>query len=590
MPIESAEAHRDDAERDLFRRLSRPEPPGPAGGILVLMVSLLAAVYALELRLVALLNVNWDEFYFLSFVHEARRHALSRFWTTFHVHLFGWLPGIAGTEVDEIVAARMALWVLLVASGLLLYAIARRFLGRSASVFAVLAYLSFTFVLRSGASFRPDPLCVALFLAAIWLLLPGGKRGRALVAGCALGVALLVTIKAALHVAFAVLFLVLLALYSPTSRRTVARDALSVGAGLAGTLLLLGLGHGLTLVASPSAVGEDFLGSTFSKMFGTGVLFPQAAVVLRSLRENPLTWVMLAAGLLLALRGWWRSIDAERGRYALFLSFLAPLATLAFYRNSFPYYFVFALPLATVTGAMALQVVLDRVAPRNRTLSVLLAVALALATFSVALAYAMRHRADETAVQRQVLEVVHRMYPEPVPYIDRCSMVSSFPKVGFFMSSWGLEKYRRAGRPLMRSLVDEKRPVFLLANAPGLRLDYPPSAFRGVPFALLGEDFAFLRSNYLHHWGPLFILGKEIRAEDGDTEVELVASGTYLVETDGELRVDEQAFSNGAEVALRAGTHRLTTAGGASSGRLVWGGKLFRPSEAPLPQPLFRDF
>ncbi len=554
------------------------------------MVSLLVAVYAFQLRLVAVLNVNWDEFYFLSFVHEARRQALSRFWTTFHVHFFGWLPGIAGTEVDQIVAARLALWMLLVASGLLLYAVARRFLGRSASAFAVLAYLSFTFVLRSGASFRPDPLCVVLFLAAIWLLLPGGRRGNGVLAGSALGLALLVTVKAALHVAFAALFLGLLALYSPASRRTVARDALSVLAGLAGTLILLGLGHWRAVVPGPSGSGEAFLSSSFAKMFGTGVFFPQAAVALRSARENPLTWLLLAAGLLLALGGWWRSRGAARGRHVLLLSFLAPLATLAFYRNSFPYYFVFVLPLATVTGATVLQTFLDRSSARGGRLGSLFGVALALATFSVAFAYAMRHRADETAPQRQVLEVVHRMFPEPVPYVDRCSMVSSFPKVGFFMSSWGIEKYRRAGQPMFRALVEEKRPVFLLANAPGLRLDFPPNAFRGVPFGLLAEDFAFLRSNYLHLWGPLFVLGKEIRAGDDESEIDLVAGGTYLVETDGELQVDEQRFGNGAEVALRAGFHRLSTAGGASSGRLLWGGRLFRPSEAPFPQPLFLDF
>ena len=51
----------------------------------------------------------------------------------------------------------------------------------------------------------------------------------------------------------------------------------------------------------------------------------------------------------------------------------------------------------------------------------------------------MRLRFDGQFDQRAVVAAVHRIFPEPVPYLDHGGVMASFPKVNFFMSSWGVD-------------------------------------------------------------------------------------------------------------------------------------------------------
>ena len=48
---------------------------------------------------------------------------------------------------------------------------------------------------------------------------------------------------------------------------------------------------------------------------------------------------------------------------------------------------------------------------------------------------------QDNSEQRATLAAVHEIFPEPVAYIDRCSMISRYNKVGFFMASWQIAEY-----------------------------------------------------------------------------------------------------------------------------------------------------
>ena len=87
--------------------------------------------------------------------------------------------------------------------------------------------------------------------------------------------------------------------------------------------------------------------------------------------------------------------------------------------------------------------------------------------------------ANQQRQQKETLDLVHRLFPEAVPYIDRCSMVSTFPKVGFFMSSLGMRFYHERGEPIM------EEPSSLIFSAGRNRITLPrvPQDNRTRPFS-----------------------------------------------------------------------------------------------------------
>ena len=136
-----------------------------------LVIAILAATAIAKLWLVFAQNINWDEFYYLSQVHDWRRGTLDQALQTLHVHLFAWLTLLPGNEVLQIIAARVVYFGLHLATTALLYAIARRVFDRELALLCTFFYFSFSFVVDNATSFRTDGLAVLLVLAAVHLLL-----------------------------------------------------------------------------------------------------------------------------------------------------------------------------------------------------------------------------------------------------------------------------------------------------------------------------------------------------------------------------------------------------------------------------------
>ena len=84
----------------------------------------------------ARLNINWDEFHYLSFVYDFLRQDPLAWRQTFHVHLFSWLAAVRPDEVAQIVAARLTLLGLGLATCALLYFVGRRFLSPVGAIVA----------------------------------------------------------------------------------------------------------------------------------------------------------------------------------------------------------------------------------------------------------------------------------------------------------------------------------------------------------------------------------------------------------------------------------------------------------------------
>ena len=519
----------------------------------------LAICAALQLHLVFTQPVNWDEFRFLSDIYAYRDGSLSTVVQTFHVHLFGWLAGSFADEIDQVIAGRLVMMALEGVTLALIFRICRCFTSREAALFAVLAFLSFSFVLKHGASFRYDPIATALLTGAAAILLTSRLHWVSVIsAGAAIGLAAIVTIKS-------VLFLPLFAglagwrLWKGEHRRDLLIRLTVMGLTSAGVLLLLYIGHRNSMLILDDA--QAAVAGSAQKTLGEGRLFPRYLDFARSVMANPIHWVLLVLGV----------VSAIRQRLWISLAFLLPLASLIFYRNAFPYFYGFMLAPASVFFAMAV----------SRLDLARFLTGLSAALTALAMMHSVLLASPALGNQRTVLAAARSIFPAQTAYVDRASMLASTPQAGFFMSSWGIENYRAAGEPLMRNAIADKGARYLIANHPQLEL-----ALSGSENVLLPDDAYVLHIGFIPHWGPIWVLGTQLSASNIRQQFEIFASGAYTIEGKGPVRIDGVLRQPGEVVSLDVGEHMALAP---SAATLRWGDHLHRPVMPPPSGPLFTD-
>lgn len=537
-----------------------------------LLLAVLLIIPAWQGAMVLRREFNWDEYYFLTLVFQYRLGTLAQPLQTFHVHLFGWLADLPWSDSDRLVAGRSVMLILHLATLGLLYGLARRLVSPGAAAWAVALYASLQFVLIHAASFRADPLITFLLVGALYLLALRPLRFAALLAAfLAAGLAMLISMKSAIYVPMGAGLLVLQLSRSAAPRRDAGRIAAAlVVSGLAITAAFLA--HALSLGPPPLAAARD-LPAIARTQFGAQGLFSGLRFLVVSMFINAAFYLLAVGGIALALVTVLRGAAPGRSTAAVMLLFASPLLLPALYRNSFPYAYVFLMPpVAVVAGLAASRV--QRMAP---VVAVLLAVAIAVTL------PAFRRSQDG---QRQVEAAVHSMFPTAVPYLDRCGMIASFPVAGFFMSTWGLENYLQAGRPVLAEAVARLHPPLLLATHPVFEeaLGLEPSAPTGG-YALLPEDAAALRDNYVPHWGPVWVAGKRLPAALQEAGFALVIPGAYTFEAATDGQIDGVTVAPGEVVTLAAGRHAYS----GPEAILRHGDHLARP-QAPAPPPFFLGF
>jgi hypothetical protein len=552
------------------------------GGFMVRAQSILlgAVTVAIILKflLIFRINIHWDEFYFLSFVHDYARGVLDARFQTFHVHLFSWLTRLETDEIGEILAARVIMALLASASAPLIYGIVRRFASREAALFSVLVYLSLAVVGDHGTSFRSDTITTFLVLFALFLLLRRscGWIGAA-GAGFTVGVAALVTVKTAIYVPVVAIVIWCL----PSSLPSRVRLAMAFFAVLAVTYGGLYLAHDMSLPVAPQVAAAGYLGGTASKVLLEDGIFPRWADFLLVVAYSPFFWLMVLMGGYFT----WRGVRSTRRREDwLPLVLVLPVLTPLIYRNAFAYYFVFILPPAAVLVAHFFDKHWRRALadPKSPAAGVLVMIVIAhCILFGV---NAWRNSADKIAPQRTVLAAVHDIFPAPVPYTDGFGVVASFPRHGFFMSSWGMQNYYRVGQPYYPPLVAQAQPALLLADSPSLYAALIPGVVVREERRLLPEDIRFLQDNYVQHWGMVFVAGKRLSMAAGRdrTAFDVAIAGDYRLEAGAPVRIDGRSVAPGEVVALGAGNHWFRPDGTASDAILRWAKAMEPPASEPV--------
>jgi hypothetical protein len=493
------------------------------------------------------------------------------------------LTGVPGSEVDQVVAGRLVMVGLLALTVWLVWRLARLWLRGLAAALPSFVFLTSMPVLEHGGSFRADSILAPLSVAALLVLFSPNRMPRGdWFAGALLGVALAVTVKVVL---FAPLFLFAIVYGGPSFSRpriqwmSAALTMARVGAAIAiVAAVLIGL-HALSIKPDESQSIVNFAASTAGTTLLETPWFPRLDYFLRYLDWQPLPWILIAAGTGIALVR--RRFDVA----AMSLSLLP----IAFYRNAFPYYYVVMLAPASIVAGWALAEVAAIV---RRYASVAITSSLVVVLWFGAvfngLRYLDRLIFDEQRQQREVLAGIHQIFPEPVSYIDRCGMVSSFRKANFFMSTWGLESYRKRNTPVVGSTLAAHQPEFVLLNSPQLNPSYAGQ------LGLLAEDQALLAKFYVDYWGPVRVAGADVALPASTAlRVTVPFASKYRLVTTEPLMIDDELRGNGDIIEVSAHGVEIARTDGTSvepvKVRLVIASAKPPPEAEPIAFPLFRN-
>ncbi|OCC22706.1 hypothetical protein MB02_14880 [Croceicoccus estronivorus] len=517
----------------------------------------LALVLLMQFELVFSKSINWDEFFHFSLIH---RHLLGQpvqWLQTPFVWLYSWVPSLPGDNITHIRIIRALILPFEFATLAAIFAMARYFASRETAALCALAYASGGYVFLHAFALRADMIAAALLMGALWIGLCRPLRPLELaIAGLLVILASVATIKSVLY-APAFFGVLLIRLQTPTQRWIVAGIAALTALAL---ILLLLVGPWLPRMGLAAPLHDVArLGQlSIDRMFSGG-LFPQGRSLVRQIIYAPL----LAIILILAACLIWKQGRTWQERIIL-VALLAPLCTVAFYRNAYPYFFVFILPPALVAAAPAIDQF------RNRYGLIPLSIAFVLNAF------ALSYIEDRTMLDRQrtIQTGLREIFPQPVTYIDESGMLSEYPRaVPHFASGWALENYRRAKKPEYSEAMQQEQVPLVIATSHALRNVF---AKTDSDLHLLPDDAKTLHDNYIQHWGLAYVAGKRIAAGVEPETIAIAVPGPYTVE-DGTLEIDGHSHAPGDVVTLSRGRH-IVTGSRRNETVLRWGDHLPHPA------------
>jgi len=559
----------------------------------VLLLGGLGAALLLSGRMLHTQNINWDEFLRLGDVHTLLRGEGLPFLQGVYAHAFRWVRYVEGHEIEQILAARYAIYGLHLLTLALLYLVARRFASSQASLAAILVFLGTSYIAEHGTAFRYDPLLTCFLVAALLLTTRAPVRTpAALATGALLAAAAAVTVKAIL---FAPVFVTLLCIDVRNRSETRWRGAATWGGTVAlaflASLSVAYLLHSLSTPGPTPGTQIPRLSRDAGLFFPTEGLVPRWDYLQRFATENPLAVLLLLVGATALLHKSFRHPGSLRIDALVALALGLPLASLLVYRNAFPYFYVPLLAFALVWIAIGLDTIADHLSRRWPRPAVLYQLVLAALLAALPILARLPHLHDEQEHQRALVETVHALFPSPVPYLGRTDTIASFPRQGFFMSTLGMIKYHQGAYEDLRSVLERTPASFVVADHPGLlrALTGHPAELHPL-FQLKPGDARYLWENYLHHWGLLFVAGKrlELRAHEA-LEFHLRVPGKYTLEAQKSVRIDGVLRQPGETFNLPAGAHSALGHTHASIA-LRWGNALPLPAASPPRTSLFTGF
>jgi hypothetical protein len=528
-----------DASAMAVNGASSISPLNKADAIQVYLPALLFfACLAAQLYLVFFKSFNWDEFIHFSQVVQIRNGQWVQPFQVFHLRLLIWAPDVASNLLDQMLAARLFMWSMNILSLFMIYGVARQFTSAANAFFAAFAYLTAGYVFTQAFSIRSDPVVTATLMSALFLMAKGRLGlAKTIAIGALIGLAGMMTVKA---IFYAPCFAGLAWLkFRETSDRTQFFRMLAnliIAAAL--SFAAIYLFHTWGAAKAAEQLRNDHSVSVYLRWFTIG--FPFAHYIGREVFLAPLFFLCLV----LAPRGWNKAGLNADAKIAL-AGFIAPLAVLLFYRNTFPYFFVFLLAPVAIGIAPALGLVRDRYG------SALLALLLS----APALTLAIVEPRDVIASQRALIDYVHREFPKKTGYLDYSGMIADYPRVLKYLTSGnGIRLYHEQGEATVARESDRGNLPFIIANQ-----EVIASALEGrpIPRTFMPADLAVMNDNYVQQWGVLWREGTQVPAGSGPFEFQLRRAGNFVLEGET-ITIDGVTVAQGSSLTLDKGKHLVS--------------------------------
>ena len=519
--------------------------------------------------------IHWDEFYFLSRVYEFQAGTLTGVLNNFHVHFFGWLHLISDNEVVQIQMARSVMWVLQLCTLGIVYWLGREFLSRPASLFSAFCLIVSGYVMFHGASFRTDPPAVMFAMLALAILMRTNLDWKwMLLAALCLAMGFMFAIKVVLF-APAFLSAAVWRLWNSENRKLLVVRMFAtaaVGVILVGAFLLFHM-NGLA-AAAVNETETNLADAMNTTLLGAGIL-PRLPTMLLGIQVALIPTLFFLAGTIFALFAIVQKGSRLRGDWIL-LGLASPVLCLLIYRNAFGYFFPFIFPPAILLAGY----VIDRWKPSSLALTLVGVLSIGLLS-----AFYTSRISHSPKFQQTTIDVVHRMFPEGTRYFDRCGMISSFSREGLFFSSWGIKIYRQNGAKMFTEIMKRKVVPLLIENRAVFTTALSASGI-GTEKAISKQDADLLRTNYIRHWGNIWIAGRHVEIRDVGTQFSNEVPGIFTVEAKSRIKINGKIYSPGQLVELRRGLN-IVSADQPQVLTLRWGDNIYRPAVDTQQQELF---
>ncbi len=526
----------------------------------------LCLILALQFSEIFRRGINWDEFHHYNHIWAYSRGELTNVFNVMHSRAFGWVRALSGNAVDHIIIIRLFMFACEVTILAGIIGIAKHFTNRTIGLLCALAYITFPFVFAHGYSFRFDPPSTALMIIAFWMLL---KRPMDYVTilgvGALLGIALMVTIKI-------VLLLPVFAgvLWLRWSEERFAQGFI-LKTAMIGLFALLVASVIYTIISMGAPQSDNMVIATASRVGGVGsIMFslepkPYWGVALLAAMEAPLV------AILIALFGYYlyNSQHKKAEKIAL-IALISPLASLLFYHNTAPYFYVFMMPWVIAACAIPMQMLSERYGS--------LLIAGWFTIFGV-MTYALE---SESPIEKQrlLIEAAYETFPERTAYFDLMGMVPRYHKANEFMTPFKIKSLYKEGRSIYTEAINKQPVPILLRNDAQFDSLFsdpsnPPYLHNGQP-VFTPEDAHVLVDTYIDFWGPFMVAGEVIPEGNTTHDFTIRVPGPYTVKG-SDILIKGKRWKPGDVIELDRG-HYQVSGPRAGETTLVWGDRLTPPS------------
>ncbi|MEP3420323.1 MAG: hypothetical protein ABJN35_01190 [Erythrobacter sp.] len=562
--MEIASASDDNAPREV--ETVRPEQRDHSRLVLIA----LAIIALVQFHSALTRTINWDEFYFYGQIVDFTQGDTLRTLQTLHVQIFQWIPSVVSSGVDGIIIGRVVMWLCALITAGCVAVISGAFARRDYALTAALIWLAAGFTMQHGWSFRTDPLSAAMIAGSLAVLARERlSMGWILVAGALIGLAGMVTLKAAL---FAPAFAGLAWLRWSKGQFTIATAIRIAAVPVVAAFVFA------TTYAWHAAIldgGETAQAASYAGNVGGSMLFAGWPIYLHFAVKAAILSVAALAAIAVTLAV---LVKRPRDEAIALAGLIAPLAALLIYRNTLPYFYPMMLAPVIAASVVGVAAIADRYGLRAL---------IAYAALSGVVVWAVDgpSRIDQ---QRDIQIAADEIFGTPVGYFDFPDLLPAHRKANGFLTRWGIEGTYAGGGGYFRSVLEEETVPLLLTAEP----EQNPTllaVMQELPQAVRfrAEERDVLRATYRPFWGPFWLAGRDIAPGDA-IPYEVMVPGPYTV-TGEAIAIDGELFEAGDVTELERGIINLTNPGEGQAG-IIWGDGLKPPQRDAPERPYWRGF